>query len=288
MAIADLTTWTELDPGDDLTVTATSITAVGLVRSSSSGVWHDYGAGVINGDFTFRLKLTTPASGDSQDASWIYPLIIHEYTSFKDGQELETDNIEATGFIFLNSSGAARLPIFKTEGTARTTAYPDNLAWETTYYITFERDDNGGANGTGQSTLRIYTVNYYGETGAVEHDTVTIDSAAGYGLDGRIVELMTPRGDVGASQTTNFLIEDFDPDPSVSFTELSGTIAATTAVSGDISIATASELSGTIAAETALTGVLTVSSFPVGAVSATRSTRRLIAFANNQLYYEDI
>ena len=69
------------------------------------------------------------------------------------------------GFIFYVSENDA--PLFDTElfGSAAST----------TYYITLHRDDDGGANSTGQYTLEIRTGSHTG----VLQETLSIDSSAG-------------------------------------------------------------------------------------------------------------
>jgi len=307
LAIVDLTTWGEVDPSSNLTVTSSSIVADDLQRQTSAGLWKAYDSGNYpwDGDFTFKMKITLPANGDVGASWWLYPLLLSDATGFADGSTHESSNQECTGFLFIDSSGSARLPIFKTENGVRTTVYPTNLSWSTTYYITFERDDDGGANSTGRMTLRIYTVNYYGESGAIEHDTVTVDFSAGIQPDFDTLQLMTPRGDAGQTQTGDFTIEDFDDGlagavyvdmvgssagQSSTAASLSGpvwmvgTSAGQSTASGNMGIAIS--LVGTSAGQSSTSAFLS-SGPPTGAKLSNVKTR-IVAFSNDVLYYEDV
>jgi hypothetical protein len=284
MAISDLTTWTESDPQNRLTVTATSVTINDLERDDDGTyVYYDFGAGYWSGDWEIRFKYTTPASGESDASSWIYPVAFTNDLNEQDGIEALSHNSQ--GVLFLNSAGTPRFPVYRVETGARTTEYPTDLAWETTYYITLARDDDGGGSGKGQLTLRIYTVNYYGEDGAVEHDTVTLDLTAQ--VDFQYILLASPRGN--DTQATDGLIEDLDLDlGAANYVDIAGTISASTAVSGSLDVATAASIAGTISGVSSVSGVLTVSNFPSGSTTATNSKLSVMAFGNNRLYYEDV
>lgn len=284
MAIQDFTTWTEIDPPEVITVTESSITVDDMERRDDSCVYKDYGANYFSGDVTFRFKFTTPASDDSTPAAWIYPMAMVNAAN-EMGDEMESNSHPGQGIIFLNSAGTPKLPLFKVEGGSRTTSYPDDLSWETTYYITFERDDDGGANSTGQLTIRVYTTNYYGEAGAVEHDTATLDCGAGQQVDFRYLQLMFPRGSI-ALYPTDAVLEDFDDDPGEpTYRDVAFTIAATSGFSITANQFSYKDVAFTIASTT-------TTSFAAETIGGdvenyeTNQTRRLVVAGNDCIYYE--
>lgn len=75
-------------------------------------------------------------------------------------------------------------------------------------------------------------------------------------------------------------------DSSGTFSELSGTIAATTTVTGNMILGTLSELSGTIAAQSTVSGNL--GSVTVEINTPTSIIKRLFSVGNNQVWFESI
>jgi hypothetical protein len=84
------------------------------------------------------------------------------------------------------------------------------FALSTTYYLTIERDDDGGANNTGQYTLRVYTTNYYGEGGAVHVGTVTSDCSVGEQNDFRYIYATCSRNSAFANKLVSGTVQDLD------------------------------------------------------------------------------
>lgn len=72
-----------------------------------------------------------------------------------------------------------------------------------------------------------------------------------------------------------------------SFSELSGTIAAASTVSGNLDVSVFSALSGTIAAVTTV-GPASLGSLVVGMDVKTATIKRMVAAGNNQFWYESI
>jgi len=279
MANEDFTTWTENDPQSRLTVTSSSITINDLERDDlTTWVYYDFGADYWNGDISVRFKYTTPVTEDSTASSWIYPLA---FTNTVDEQnDIESGGGDSQGVLFLNSAGTPRFPIYHVEAGSRTTSYPTDLSWGTAYYITIERDDDGGVNSTGQLTLRVYTTNFYGESGAVEHSTVTLDCSAGEQNDFRYIMLASPRGT--GTEATDGLIENLELTSSINYVDMSGTVTGAGYLTG--SLDTGAGLSGTITAISTVTGF--VSSGPLSGAKVENYTRYLVAFGNDTCSYQ--
>jgi hypothetical protein len=102
-----------------------------------------------------------------------------------------------------------------------------------------------------------------------------------------LTTVTTNEDQVGSNDLTeNGFLYDAD-HPTISgttYVELAGTIAAQSAMSGDLSIPVFSELAGTIAAQSAMSGNL---GFSLVNMSDAVATRRIVAVGNNQVWYED-
>jgi len=279
LAIEDLTTWTEADPQAKLTVDATSVTINNLERNDNdTWVDYDFGSGYFSGDFTFRFEYTTPASGDSSVSCWIYPFVLSN--ALDDPSHIESASGDFQSIIFSVGAGpVAYLYLDVVENGTRHTAVPDPISFSTKYYVTLERADSAGVNGTGQLTLRLYTGNYYGESGAVEHDTVTQDCGVGEQNDFQYVMLAAVRGDASAYPTDG-VIENVDLSPTT--IEIVGTISGSSSLTGTLSLT--KEIAGTISGTATLTGFLTYG--PLTGAKSEHYQQYLVAFGNDTCSFE--
>lgn len=213
MAIEDFTTWTEGDPESRLTVTADTITIDSLYRDEDgTWVYKDFGAGYFSGDFTFRMKFTTPVDDTQINSSAIiYPLMLANTVDEPDAIDGASGDYQ--GFTFQRVVNSLQFILTLCENGSLTQSTISPLDYNTTYYLTLTRDDDGGANSAGQLQLEAYKTNYSGEAGAVEEDTVTADCGAGEQNDFRYAVLAVPEGwSGGFNYYADGIIEDFDPD----------------------------------------------------------------------------
>lgn len=143
MAIEDYTTFTEVDPGGQLVVTASKIQINSLPRSVNSWVVSDRGAGFFGGDYTieFDTQIDAPVNNDGfaqvfmvandvDDAQWIH------------------ENSDANGVRIVRAAGID-IAVQLTEadgGTEYLDTYTGTTA--TTYYLKVVRDEGMGVNGT--------------------------------------------------------------------------------------------------------------------------------------------
>lgn len=217
MAVEDLTTWTETDPSGRLTVASSSITVTDLYRGDT-GTWvrKDFGSGYWSGDFEFRFEVTTPDSSDHDNQAWATPIMLAN--SLETLYEIEQGGTEAddaigVGFYYAGGS-SVRMFLFYVADGSRTTNHNTDLSWNTKYYLTLIRDDDGGANSTGKLTLYTCTGNYYGESGASLVCTYTLDLPSGEQNDYQYVILCSAYGYAGSypSDNTSFLFENLDLD----------------------------------------------------------------------------
>ncbi len=160
--------WTEVDPGADITLTRYTATWSGLVtRNTDSYVYRDYGAGYFAGDFMHKCVMQFASSSLGNIYFWFLA------NGVDDAQGIDDAGGDYQGVQLY--SGALYLTICE-NGTLRT----DNtaaLSTATDYYVTVTRDDDAGANSTGQITVEVHTGDYHPDGTHV--DTLTLDCSAG-------------------------------------------------------------------------------------------------------------
>lgn len=179
MPIEDFTTYTEADPGADVTVDSNTVSWDDLnCRNTDSYVYRDKGVGYYDGDFVNRFIIERGADIDNGAIvyHWVIANVKDDFQAFKD------DDRDAAGIRVYYSTGSSSgiyLNLIEAgEQLQDGWAGSGIPAAGTPYYITVKRDDSAGANNTGRYTVRICTVAHYGEDGAVLQDTLSLDCSA--------------------------------------------------------------------------------------------------------------
>ena len=176
----DFTTYTESDAGGLLTVAETSVTWDDVTRGSTALVYKDLGVDYFSSDLHHRIEFTVPANGDMDDSAWVYFWAITNVggTSipgcFPSSIESASGDYQSVCFV----NGVSDTPFFQLRLSEAGNVVSDNsstLTASTKYYLDIIRDDDGGANSTGQYTVYICTGNYYNESGYSLIDTLTVD-----------------------------------------------------------------------------------------------------------------
>ncbi|NIR25976.1 MAG: hypothetical protein GWN77_03270 [Gammaproteobacteria bacterium] len=182
--LEDFTTYTEVDTQGYLTVAANTITWTNFdSRVDTAYVYKDKGAAHFSGDFTHRFKWNVTAC-DADNIAHPYMLA----NSVGDRHDIQVGSSEDAVFItWYNNSGTHTIYLQVSENGSATSDNYAGASLSTDYYLTLDRDDDGGANNTGQYTLYICTTNYHGEAGSVAVDTLQVDSSAGEQNDFRYV-----------------------------------------------------------------------------------------------------
>ena len=156
----DLSTYTEVDPGSNITTTAAKCNAVALVCNSASYVYKDYGAGhFTNISHRFATRLVA-AAGDDR-ATFVYGL----------SNSVGTLNIGAGKKVVVfwaRVSIAYNLYLRCYDGTSIITTDSTTLSLGTTYYIEVLH-----VAGSTVFTVKVYSDSAY----SVLVDTLTIDSS---------------------------------------------------------------------------------------------------------------
>jgi len=198
--------YTEVDDDGTMTVLQNSIAWVNThIRDNlyNQRVFRDFGAAYFDGDFTcnFKVNFTSATSGKTvYGAIWALGNVVNDMTVLDLGDNLAVLAVKSSIDLWTLQLRIVENGVLRLDASATLSAGTD-------YYLAIIRDDDGGANGTGQMTVRICTVNYYGKAGAVLVDTLTLDCAAGEKNDFRYL-YATNDYDAGASTVMTLTISD--------------------------------------------------------------------------------
>jgi len=167
MGYEDFTTYTEVDPNNKITITSTKVSWASYNNAEEAYVYKDYGVDHFDGDFTHQFICQyANVTGEPIIARWLLANAIDDYWDLFDANEDSMD--------FISVTGEWQLEIMES-GSQSYDHESFGSSPGTDYYVTIDRDDDGGANGTGQLTAEIRTGSH---TGTLQ-ETLTVDSGAG-------------------------------------------------------------------------------------------------------------
>jgi len=176
VAYEDFTTYTEVDPGANITKTATKVSWNDLATGSESYICDDKGVDHFSGDFEHLLEITMSDCGFlAYQCWWVL------------ANGLGTPSALATGggdlYYFYQFGGSSIGITIIENGVNGGSDYWGSPSQSTLYFVTINRDDDSGANSTGRLTVYIRTGSH---TGTLK-DTLTVDCKAGEQNDFRYV-----------------------------------------------------------------------------------------------------
>ena len=265
MATEDFTTYTEVDPGSDITITEDRV-SWDLVPNPVVGyVYDDKGAGHFDGDFEHRFKLymsSTNTDYYSLTCAWGLSTSIGNYKAW-----LDDSSDAASVRVRRTATLDYYIQFYLVEAGSSTGDVWDGPAGDTTYYCTVDRDDDGGANSTGLYTLYVCTGNYYGETGATLQDTMTNVSSSGEQNDFRYVYGQHGYGYNESYYESTGWLEDLDLQESISASpsaSISASLSASPSRSSSISASPSASISASPSAS--------ISASPSSSISASPSS----------------
>ena len=211
----DLLTFTPLW---QLVVTdAQTITWTGLLcRTTGYYIYKDLGEDYFSGDFTHRFKHTeTDITGS---ICYGFP-----WALTNDLNQLKLIDDAAGSFLalglFFDSIHQTQLLVnlvINEDGATDTTTTDYFITIGTEYYYTISRDDDAGANSTGQITVYVCTDNYYGEVGANLVHTITGDCGEGQQNDFRYVHASQSWTSGSIQKFISGTVKDLDLDYTIS------------------------------------------------------------------------
>lgn len=171
--IEDFTTYTEVDPGSDITKDSNTISFTQVdTRNTDSYVYYDKGVDHFDGDFSHRFKLLVDYfSGDANGNVAI--LYVQTITNqIDDIYGLVQADYSLLGQWVYNNGGVYRFSLIEWDSGDSYTDYFEPFSLDIVYYWTFERDEGVGTYGTIYDY--ICTGNYYGESGSSLIDTLSV------------------------------------------------------------------------------------------------------------------
>lgn len=181
MAYEDFTTYDETDEGDNVTVIASKVSWVSLTRGESSYVSKSKGSNHFSGDFTHQFVCNfSDRFSYALVGAWALANVQNDLKGIVDSS--------GDGLFFGQESSALVFKLYTVENGSLNGDISITFTASTDYYVTIVRDDDGGANSTGQITATIRTGSHVGSV----FDILTVDCGVGeqndfeyiYGLQG--------------------------------------------------------------------------------------------------------
>jgi hypothetical protein len=178
--------WTEVDNDGVITVGASQISASGMPMNAENVVYRDMGANYFDGDFTHQLEHNAngafgPRNPDNESFIWALTQNYNAGSGLADYPGLG-ESMVALHWNFAGTPNKLEIRIY--ENGSYADSYMSVILSKTLdYFITIERDDDGGANGTGRYTVTIRTGSHAGTV----IDTISADSSVGEQNDFRYV-----------------------------------------------------------------------------------------------------
>lgn len=190
--------WVEVDEHNEITKTdADTITWVQLDRDATSYVYKDFTASYFDGDLTARFSCQFTNT---------YMAIIGHFGLFNEVDHLNSIAGDGVSFKHYHDSTTSHFYLTVYENGGSTHDYWDAPVAGITYYITVTRDDDGGANNTGQWNAYIRITNHAGEL----KDTLTLDCAAGEQNDFQYMYAVQSFDDVNGDRDADGFIDTLE------------------------------------------------------------------------------
>lgn len=167
MAFENFTTYDKTDEGTNITVIASKVSWAGLGRDDSSHVSDSKGVGHFSGDFAHKFECLW--ENEVEYGISIYWSLANQQGDFKEIRDASGDFLT-----FHNEDGTFVLNVDENGSSADQEVYAVP-AESTLHFVTITRDDDGGANNTGQLVALIRTGSHSGNLEA----TLTADCSVG-------------------------------------------------------------------------------------------------------------
>ena len=177
----DFTTYTEVDEGTNVTVAINKVSWVDLDLDETSYLYKDKTVDYFDGDFTHRFECQVSGrdAGDPIFAHWVIANAVGDLVALDGASE------DFISFEYQYFGGVNLFSLVIYENGVDT--FDDFLSPTdgVTYFIIIARDDDGGANNTGQMTAEIHTGAHH--PNGVHVDLLSVDCSAGEQNDFRYI-----------------------------------------------------------------------------------------------------
>lgn len=189
----DFTTWTEVDPNSDITVSSDEVSWTAFTAGIDQYVYYDFGDNHFNGNFEHLITIETPILDGKAIALWMMGDSVAQFGSAEAGNFI--------ALYFYNS----RIRIYEYYSGHYEDSYSHSAI---PYYITIERDETIGTYGT----LYAYIYDNSGRTNLVDTISVALHQKADYRY------LFIANGHSSLSGPEGEYVKDLDIDESSSET----------------------------------------------------------------------
>lgn len=232
MGYEDFTTYTEVDPNNHITVTASKVTFTDLARNEDAYIYKDYGVDHFNGDFTHKFEIAyTEVTDNGVVGFWNMANAVDDFR----GLTLANEDF----ILMYNLENNFSLAVVENGVNVDEDISPS--ATGNVHYVTLDRDDDGGANNTGRYTAYIRTGSHTGPL----FDTLIVDSSAGEQNDFRYL-LTSQTSNNGSANDMSGFVQNLDLQEAADYNiaKISGAAIATISKIFGIAIAGISKISG--------------------------------------------
>jgi len=171
--------YTEVDTTGRLTVADSSITFDDIQNDEDSWVYKDFGADYFSGDFTVRFQWEL--TFQNSNGRLVLASFLNETGGTRSVIDDPDDEDDDGLYLYIRLSGGItrnfRIATIE-DGSSSEQTGASEYAEDTTFYVTLTRDDDGGANSTGQVTAYLCTTAYC-TSGVNLVTSVSIDCSTG-------------------------------------------------------------------------------------------------------------
>lgn len=207
MAYEDFTTYTEVDEGGNVTVTTNKVSWVDLDTDETSFLYKDMTVDFFDGDFTHKFECQV-SGRDAGNPLFAYWMVANDIGDIFFLINNSNDFIFFTYFYSSVTGNNFELTLWENGAPGEADVF-DGPTDGVTYYVTISRDDDGGANNTGQIKAYIRTGSHSGSL----VDTLSVDCAAGEQNDYRYIYALCSYDESAADEDASGHTERLDLSP---------------------------------------------------------------------------
>lgn len=192
--------WVLSDPNNRVSVAANILTVTDITKNEEITMTKDYTVDYFSGDFEhqFEVNVSNVKTGSPTMGIWCVANEIDDFRGLDQGNKGVA--IRATGLIETDWDLHLALEF---QGSSNNV---NALSYNTTYYCTITRDDDGGVNNTGRYVLTAYTdsdrTNVF--------DTATVDANVGNQKDFRYLYACGSYNMAEAGSSMDMTIANFE------------------------------------------------------------------------------
>jgi len=210
MPFENFNEYTEVDQGNDVAIESSTKVSWTILRSryDTAYLCKDFGVPptIFIGDFTHKFEMGFSNMGNTVRQNHY---ILANYQG--DEKDIRDAGGDAVNIFSYDDDEKIYAGFIENGGSGDYDNWPSpGPQPSTNYYVTVERDDDGGDNGTGLLTVYICTGNHYGEPGSNLEDTLAAHASAGEQNDYHYAYSLATYDDNSITNTSNGYTQNLD------------------------------------------------------------------------------